>query len=154
MPRFPSLIPAILPVPSNSSPQTITAETEAVSLPAPPVEYSLNPDRPQPYSEYTLTITAPGFDPFQVSGVEVLPLITSLYQARLRPRTRPAEESLYVIGPHTLYGDYPPKIAETEIKPVQESGEIVLSRVVVPETIVVHDGPPTDRSRLGLLCIL
>ena len=121
-------------------------QTEAVSLPAPPVEYSLNPDRPQPYSEYTLTITAPGFDPFQVSGVEVLPLITSLYQARLRPRTRPAEESLYVIGPHTLYGDYPPKIAETEIKPVQESGEIVLSRVVVPETIVVHDGPPTDRS--------
>lgn len=123
-------------------------QTEAVSLPAPPVEYSLNPDRPQPYSEYTLTITAPGFDPFQVSGVEVLPLITSLYQARLRPRTRPAEESLYVIGPHTLYGDYPPKIAETEIKPVQESGEIVLSRVVVPETIVVHDGPPTDRSAL------
>lgn len=121
-------------------------QTEAVSLPAPPVEYSLNPDRPQPYSEYTLTITAPGFDPFQVSGVEVLPLITSLYQARLRPRTRPAEESLYVIGPHTLYGDYPPKIAETEIKPVQESGEIILSRVVVPETIVVHDGPPTDRS--------
>ena len=121
-------------------------QTEAVSLPAPPVEYSLNPDRPQPYSDYTLTITAPGFDPFQVSGVEVLPLITSLYQARLRPRTRPAEESLYVIGPHTLYGDYPPKIAETEIKPVQESGEIVLSRVVVPETIVVHDGPPTDRS--------
>ena len=121
-------------------------QTEAVSLPAPPVEYSLNPDRPQPYSEYTLTITAPGFDPFQVSGVEVLPLITSLYQARLRPRTRPAEESLYVIGPHTLYGDYPPKIAETEIKPVQESGEIVLSRVVVPETIVVHDGPPIDRS--------
>lgn len=121
-------------------------QTEAVSLPAPPVEYSLNPNRPQPYSEYTLTITAPGFDPFQVSGVEVLPLITSLYQARLRPRTRPAEESLYVIGPHTLYGDYPPKIAETEIKPVQESGEIVLSRVVVPETIVVHDGPPTDRS--------
>ena len=44
-------------------------QTEAVSLPAPPVEYSLNPDRPQPYSEYTLTITAPGFDPFQVSGV-------------------------------------------------------------------------------------
>lgn len=135
--------------PSSAIEQLTTdnnGQTEAVSLPAPPVEYSLNPDRPQPYSEYTLTITAPGFDPFQVSGVEVLPLITSLYQARLRPRTRPAEESLYVIGPHTLYGDYPPKIAETEIKPVQESGEIVLSRVVVPETIVVHDGPPTDRS--------
>ena len=49
-----------------------------------------------------------------------------------------------VIPDHTLYGYYPPKIAEDEIKPVNESGEIVLSRVVVPETIVVHDGTPTD----------
>ena len=32
------------------------------------------------------------------------------------------------------------------MKPVRESGEIVLSRVVVPQTVVVHDGVPTDRS--------
>ena len=31
-----------------------------------------------------------------------------------------------------------------KIKPVNESGEIVLSRVVVPETVVVHDGSPSD----------
>ena len=43
-------------------------------------------------------------------------------------------------------GDYPPKIAESEIKPVNESGEIVLSRVVIPQTIVVHDGPPSNQS--------
>ena len=48
------------------------------------------------------------------------------------------------IPDHTLYGTYPPKIAEEEIKPTNESGEIVLSRVVVPQTIVVHDGVPTD----------
>ena len=47
---------------------------------------------------------------------------------------------------HTLVGDYPPKIAESEIKPVRESGEIVLSRVVIPQTIVVHDGPPSNES--------
>ena len=29
---------------------------------------------------------------------------------------------------------------------MQESGEIVLSRVVVPQTIVVHDGAPTNAS--------
>ena len=40
--------------------------------------------------------------------------------------------------------NYPPKIAEAEIKPVSQSGEIVLSRVVVPEFVVVHDGAPTD----------
>lgn len=49
-----------------------------------------------------------------------------------------------MIGPHTLWGEYPPKIEEAEVKPVGESGEIVLSRVVIPEYIVVHDGPVND----------
>ncbi|MCI5480149.1 MAG: peptidoglycan-binding protein [Lachnospiraceae bacterium] len=121
-------------------------QTEALTLPAPPLEYSMEAERPQPYSEYTITISAPGYDDLQASGVEVLPLVTALYHARLKPRTAPATESFFVIGPHTLYGDYPPKIAESEIKPLAETGEIVLSRVVVPETVIVHDGPPTDRS--------
>ena len=43
-------------------------------------------------------------------------------------------------------GNYPPKIAESEIKPVNESGEIVLSRVVIPEYIIVHDGPVGDKT--------
>ena len=48
-------------------------------------------------------------------------------------------------SPPILYtGINPPKIAEDEIKPTNESGEIVLSRVVVPEYIVVHDGSPRD----------
>ena len=49
-----------------------------------------------------------------------------------------------VIPAHTLYGEYPEKIPEDEIKPMNESGEIVLSRVVVPEYVVVHDGVPTE----------
>ena len=40
--------------------------------------------------------------------------------------------------------EYPPKIEEAEIKPINENGEIVLSKVVVPEYIVVHDGPVND----------
>ena len=51
-----------------------------------------------------------------------------------------------VIPAHTLFGEYPPKIAESEIKQINRPGEIVLSRVVIPETIVVHDGPPSDNS--------
>ena len=58
--------------------------------------------------------------------------------------TAPEEDIL--IPPHTLFYDYPPKIEEDEIKPMDEDGEIVLSRVVVPETIVVHDGLPDDSS--------
>ena len=49
-----------------------------------------------------------------------------------------------VIPDHTLFGDYPEKIPEEEVKPVNESGEIVLSRVVIPEYVVVHDGSPSD----------
>ena len=41
---------------------------------------------------------------------------------------------------------YPPKIPENEIQPTNQSGEIVLSKVVIPETVVVHDGPPSDSS--------
>ena len=58
------------------------------------------------------------------------------------PQENPVD--VLTIGPHTLFGIYPPKIAESEIKPLDESGEIVLSRVVVPEYIVVHDGSVTD----------
>jgi len=34
-----------------------------------------------------------------------------------------------------LYGDYPPKIPESEVKDVSETGEIVLSRVVIPSGV-------------------
>ena len=56
-----------------------------------------------------------------------------------------AEEDIN-IPDHTLYGEYPPKIPEAEIKTDPETGEIVLSRVVIPEYIVVHDGVPDDTS--------
>ena len=51
-----------------------------------------------------------------------------------------------MIPAHTLFGNYPEKIPEDEIKPIDASGEIVLSRVVIPETIVVHDGTPDNTS--------
>ncbi len=124
-----------------------SGQTEQVSLEAPPVEYSLSPGDNRPYSEYNLEITAPGFKPQTISGTEILPGSTSIQPAALEPEDDPVPlDQSIVIPDHTLYGNYPPKIAEAEVKPVRESGEIVLSRVVVPQTIVVHDGPPTDSS--------
>ena len=49
-----------------------------------------------------------------------------------------------MIPAHTLYGDYPAKIPEAEVKSVNDTGEIVLSRVVITEFVIVHDGVPTD----------
>lgn len=127
-----------------------SGQTENLPLNAPPVELSLSPEETErPYAEYTIRITAPGFEPFVVSGTEVLADVTAIQGIRLRPLSNaPAEEQIetVTIPDHTLYGDYLPKIAESEIKPVIETGEIVLSRVVVPQTVVVHDGVPTNTS--------
>ena len=133
----------------NNTLETLTTDssgqTDAVSLSAPPLEYSLTPNSPMPYSEYTLNVTAPGYEPVTVSGVEVLPDVTALQTIEMIPtETAEGDDETIVIPDHTLYGDYPPKIPEDEIKPIDESGEIVLSRVVIPEYIVVHDGAPTD----------
>lgn len=133
----------------NNTLETLTTDssgqTDAVSLSAPPLEYSLTPNSPMPYSEYTLNVTAPGYEPVTVSGVEVLPDVTALQNIEMIPtETAEGDDETIVIPDHTLYGDYPPKIPEDEIKPMDESGEIVLSRVVIPEYIVVHDGVPND----------
>lgn len=127
-------------VTSNSSGQTAQVE-----LATPPLELTLHPGEVKPYAEYQLDISAPGFKPAQIEGTELLAGATAIQPVRLEPDNDPQPvENPIVIPDHTLYGQYPPKIAEPEIQPVSESGEIVLSRVVVPQTVVVHDGVPTD----------
>lgn len=123
-----------------------SGQTETIDLDAPPLEYSLDPAiEEQPYSEYTLQINAEGFEPVSIAGAEILADVTAIQNVTLRPvDTSLSSEPVFVIPAHTLYGEYPPKIPEDEIKPVNETGEIVLSRVVVPEYIVVHDGSPRD----------
>nr|WP_317282501.1 peptidoglycan-binding protein [uncultured Sellimonas sp.] len=121
-----------------------SGQTETLELPAPPIEYSLDENQDeQPYAEYTLEITAPGFSKIQIAGTEILSGVTALQNIQLQPEDR-QEEEVFVIPAHTLFGNYPPKIPEDEIKPMDETGEIVLSRVVVPEYVVVHDGSPRD----------
>ncbi len=120
-------------------------QTENIELEAPPVELSLNMDNiVQPYSEYSILAEADGFEPVDISGIEILSGTSAIQNVKMRPQNENMEGQNYVIPAHTLYGEYPPKIAEAEIKPVNLPGEIVLSRVVVPEYVVVHDGAPTD----------
>ncbi len=121
-------------------------QTGYIELSAPPREYSMEPTDNQPYSEYNVKISAPGYQEGLVSGVQIFSGENGLQSIVLQPSEQ-TPDYVYnpiVIGGHTLWEYYPPKIAEPEIKPLAESGEIVLSRVVVPETIVVHDGVPSD----------
>ena len=123
-------------------------QTETITLQAPPLEYSMAPESSQPYSVYNVQIEAEGYEPQEISGAEILSGQTALQNAELLPveLTEPDTEELFVIPPHTLYGEYPPKIPEDEVKDVTQTGEIVLSRVVIPEFVIVHDGPPNDSS--------
>lgn len=115
-----------------------------LTLPTPPLEYSMNPSEYQPYAEYTFRISAEGFENLDISGSELLPGETSVQNAFLRPINPEESFENIVIPAHTLFGEYPEKIPEEEIKPMDTSGEIVLSRVVIPEYVIVHDGVPSD----------
>ncbi len=154
-PGFAPVEGAAVSISSAAQPTTVIEQlttdasglTPEIELPTPPIDYSLDINATeQPYAEYTIEIKQAGFIPVTVSNMEVLPQVTALQNATLEQATTEAAAELFVVSPHTLYGDYPPKIAEAEVKPTAETGEIVLSQVVIPEFIVVHDGPPTDAS--------
>ncbi len=123
-----------------------SGQTPTIELPAPPLSLSLNPEaEQQPYSEYNIFVSAEGYEDVLVSGSEILAGELSLQPIRMNPTaTTEEEEKIVIIPAHTLFGEYPPKIPEEEIKPTSETGEIVLSRVVIPEYIIVHDGVPGD----------
>lgn len=120
--------------------------TELIPLATPNLEYSTQFSEEQPYAEYTIRVIAPGYEDVEVAGTEVLPGEIAIQEIQMPAATPTEQFERIVIGPHTLFGTYPPKIAESEIKPVSETGEIVLSRVVIPEYVIVHDGVPTDSS--------
>ena len=112
----------------------LSGQTEEIAVAAPPVSLSLEEqNREKPYADYTVEVRAAGYEPVKVKGTEVLAGVTAVQPIRMipLPDQTGAEENIQ-IPDHTLYGSYPP--------------EIVLSRVVVPQTIVVHDGVPTNAS--------
>lgn len=125
-----------------------SGQTPVIDLGAPPLEYSVQPSEPQPYSEYNIQVVAEGYEDEEVAGTEVLPTALAQQPIELKEKEGSTDDQFgrIVIGPHTLFAEYPPKIEEDEIKPVNETGEIVLSRVVVPEIVVVHDGSPNDNT--------
>ena len=122
-----------------------SGNSETITLNAPPLEYSMEPGAQQPYAEYTIQVKAPGYREITVSAIDILPGEAAIQNVRMEAEDAPGNQiDTIVIPAHTLYGDYPPKIPEDEIKPREETGEIVLSRVVIPEYVVVHDGAPSD----------
>ena len=124
-----------------------SGQTQVVDLSAPPLSYSLDENNDiRPYTNYDVEIDAPGYETENIENVEILPESLAIQNVKMQKSQGEQVENIN-IPPHTLYYEYPPKIPEDEIKDVNEPGEIVLSRVVVPEYVVVHDGAPSSNAR-------
>ena len=127
-----------------------SGQTEVVDLDAPPLEYSLDENNDNmPYANYNVEVDAPGYESENIDNVEILPRSLAIQNVKLE-KVQGEETENINIPPHTLYYEYPAKIPEDDIKDVNEPGEIVLSRVVVPEYIVVHDGTPVSYTHLDV----
>ena len=116
-------------------------------LNAPPLDYSLTPGSPMPYAQYNVEIEADGFETLVINDIQVLPDVVAIQNSMMFGlsgfRTQQAAQEVITIGHHTLYYEYPEKIPESAVKSLPPpTGFVVLDRVVVPETIVVHAGHP------------
>jgi len=118
-----------------------SGKTAIVDLAAPPVEDSRNSEiETRPYSVYNLRIRSEGLVENNIDGVQILPASLASQNVFMVPDDRNIE-----IPDHTLYGIFPPKTPEDEVKPLPPAvGNVVLSRPVIPEFVVVHDGVPSD----------
>jgi peptidoglycan hydrolase-like protein with peptidoglycan-binding domain len=123
-----------------------SGQTTEVALYAPPIEYSLEPDRPQPYSLYDVEVNAPGYGPVEIRGLQILPNEEAIQNVMLFPGDV-SQPRVISIPPNTLYGTFPVRIPEAEVKPLPPAtGLVVLPEVVIPEFIIVHDGIPSNAS--------
>jgi len=125
-----------------------SGQTPVINLPAPPVEFSLEPSEYRPYSEYDVSVSMEGYDEVYVEGVQILPETTSFQNVTLSPLTDYSEQAeVITIYDHTLWGDFPPKIPEADVKPMPPAtGLVVLPEPVVPEFVIVHAGRPENAS--------
>lgn len=130
-----------------------SGNTQLIELEAPDVEYSLEPQQEvRPYSTYDVTIESLETETVQIAGVQILAGQEAIQEILTLPRAEgfvslPGNRSLTEIPPNTLWGDFPEKIPEDEVKPLpgfDEDGFVVLPNVVVPEFVIVHDGRPNE----------
>lgn len=137
-------------------------QTPSIDVPVPPLDYSLDPTNTQiPYATYRIETSSDNFIDTLVRGSQVFADTLSIQPIALEPIARSPRGSTrhsrnnfsrqltedIVIGPATLYGNYPEKIPEAEIKPIiPGSGFITLTSVIVPEYIIVHAGSPNDNT--------
>ena len=99
----------------------------------------------RPYETYDVSVTALGLTPTTIEGVQIFDGVTSIQNIYLTSIDENQEGETSVITPNTLWQEYPQNIQE-ESSENKETTPLVLSKVLIPENIVVHDGIPTNFS--------
>lgn len=97
----------------------------------------------RPYETYDIVVSALGLTETRINGVQIFDGVTSMQDIYLTSIDENSNEDISDITPNTLWGDYPENISsdtESNISP------IVLKEVLVPPTIIVHDGAPNNTS--------
>ncbi|MDR1774299.1 MAG: peptidoglycan-binding protein [Clostridioides sp.] len=136
----------------NNLPTNISGQVVRILLSAPDIGYSEEPSNVKPYSQYTVEAIAEGYETALIEGIQMFPLEESRQEIKMVPLNRNKRSSflrqndiISIIGEHTLWGSYPAKIPESDLKELPPpTGFVVLDNPVVPEYIVVHDGSPDD----------
>jgi len=125
-----------------------SGRTGEAELFTPPIDYSMEPDSPQPYSQYNVRVEAQGFIPLIVRNVQVMAGTLALQECELHTSADAEGDEVIEIPAHTLNGDFPAREPEEAVKPLPPpTGYVVLDNVVVPEFIIVHDGRPNVWAR-------
>lgn len=126
----------------------ISGQSPIVNLPSPSIDYSLDfESQNQPFSDYDVVVTADGFRPTLIQGVQIFPHTIATQNIYMQPGSLSDSMNIITINKPTLWGSFPPKIVEDSVNELPESsGYVVLPEVVIPEFIIVHDGVPTDTS--------
>lgn len=118
-----------------------SGQTEAITLPA-----------KEPYSAYSVSVSANGYNTVKINGVQVVPNTTAIQEVQMTKNRegyyRPTEE--HQIPKHKLEQPEPKK---PDINPLTIPEPTTPSRpdappigLLIPEYIIVHCGAPADRT--------
>lgn len=129
----------------------ISGQIIGLNLEAPDLIYSQQPSDVRPYSQYVVEVIKDGYETILINGTQVLATVIAQQNIKMMPKKRSKRsysrqnEIVIDIGDHTLWGTYPPKVPESDLKPIPPpTGFVVLDNPVVPEFVVVHDGLPEN----------
>lgn len=111
--------------------------TAEIALEAPPFENAQEYGGPRPFNQYDLTV-----NDVSIENVQIYARTSAFQEVIVIPET----ENVVIPYP-TLWGDFPPKIPESEIKTLPFPDNLaVLPEPVVPDFITVHAGVPSNAS--------